>query len=183
MWVRFVSIVSAIGFIALVPVSQTAEAGQHVEIGAGSAPSGGARVAVAIHNSLTPAIGVTANAEWGQRPWIHGEVDRRLAYVGAGTRLRLFPHERIGNYATLGVGVGRLSFPGGSSPGEGHAVPWTGLGVEVRVGGQLHLGAEARIEGLRRRGSGDAELPLRLTLRWPLGKPRLPQRSGSSSRL
>lgn len=158
-------------FIAVVTVARPAEAAKHIEIGSGSSPSGGARVAVAILHPLSPAVGVTANAEWGQRPWIRGERDRRLGYLGAGTRLRLFPHERIGNYATLGVGIGRLGFPGASSPGEWHAVPWTGLGAEIRLGGQVFLGAEARIEWLRRRGSVDGELPLRIALRLPLGKP------------
>ena len=153
--------------------SEGLRADDHLEVGAGTTASGGAKLAASVLHPVSTGIAVTANLEWSQRPWIKGErdsVDRRLAYAGVGARLCLFPNERIGNFATVGLGIGHLSSPGGSRPGAWHAVPWTGLGIEARVGNRLYIGAEARIEWLRRRGAMEGELPLRITARLPLGR-------------
>ena len=144
-----------------------------LELGLGTTPSGGEKLAVGFLHDVSSAVALTANTEWSQRPWTRGEStrsDRRLAYFGGGARLRLFPAQRVGTFATVGIGLGRLSFPGGSEAAEWHAVPWTGLGTELRVGRRLYLGAEARVEWVRRLGSVDGELPLRVTLRVPLGR-------------
>jgi hypothetical protein len=167
-----------IAIMAMVPVffgTEGSGAEDHLEVGAGSTPLGGAKIAVGVLRSLSSSVSAGATIEWSQRPWISGDipsVDRRLVYAGVGGRFRLFPSDRIGNFATVGLGIGRLSFLGASEPAEWHAVPWTGLGVEARITDRLHVGAEARIEWLRRGNSIDGELPLRITARVPLGRRR-----------
>ena len=154
--------------------SMASAAGDSLEVGAGYTSYFGAKLALGVLHEFSPAFGITANLEWSQRPWIidgADSVDRRLAYGGVGGRLRMFPSQRVGAFTTFGLGVGRLSFPGSSTPEEWHAVPWTGLGLEGRIGDHLYVGAEARIEWLRRNGSVDGELPLRITARVPFGAP------------
>ena len=168
---RFIAIV----ITAMVPVfaPERSEAEDQFEVGAGWALSDGLKLAAAVLRPLSSSVSATANVEWSQRSWNSGEgidEDRRLAYAGVGGRFRLFPSERIGTFATAGLGLGRLSFPGGPAPVEWHAVPWTGIGFEARINDRLHIGAEARIEWLRRGNAIDGELPLRITARVPLGK-------------
>ena len=149
-----------------------------VELSAGTSPSGGGGVAAALVREIVPWLAATGNAEWGQRPVSTGgpfpDVDRRLAYVGAGARLRLFPHSVLGNYLTTGLGLGRLSHPGANAPADWQVLPWTGIGVEVRVHGRVHVGAEFRVAWIRLDGSaeGDGGLPLRINVRIPVGKSR-----------
>jgi hypothetical protein len=167
-----------IAIMAMVPVffgPEGSGAEDHLEIGAGSTPSGGGKIAVGLLRSLSSSVSASANVEWSQRPWMSGDirpVDRRLAYAGVGGRFRLLPSERLGAFAAVGLGIGRLSFPGSPAPAEWHAVPWTGIGVEARITDRLHVGAEARIEWLRRGNSIDGELPLRITARVPLSRRR-----------
>lgn len=156
------------------PGARSAETSLEVATGTGLA--GGTGISAAIAREIRPWFSATANAEWGQRPWISGgpfpDVDKRLGYLGAGVRLRVFPKERAANYVTMGVGLGRLSFPGSSDRSEWLLVPWTGIGMEARVLGRVHVGTELRFALLRRDGMLEAEggLPLRVTVRVPLGK-------------
>jgi hypothetical protein len=163
-----------IAIVAMVPfffATEGSAAEDHLEVGAGWTPLG-AKLAVAVLRPLSSSVSASANVEWSQRPWIDDDidVDRRLAYAGVGGRLRLFPSQRLGTFVTVGLGIGRLTFPGSAAPAEWHAVPWTGIGWEARVTDHLQIGVEARIEWLRRGNAIDGELPLRITARLPLGR-------------
>lgn len=158
------------------PVARASETS--IEVATGTGLIRGAGISAAVAREIRPWVSATANAEWGQRPWIWGgsfpdlDVDKRLGYLGGGVRLRLFPKARAANYVTMGLGAGRLSFPGSSMRAEWHMVPWTGIGMEVRLRGGVHVGTEFRIAFLRRDGvlEGEGGLPLRVNVRVPLGK-------------
>jgi hypothetical protein len=173
--VRFAG--TALAALLMLPAAARSETSDHVELGAGSVPVWGVSIAAGIVHGLSPVMGLTAHLEWSRRPWITGAAtfDRRLALAGVGARLRLFPHQRFGNYVTAGVGVGHLTFPGEpvpgewpAIPGEWHVVPWTGLGAEARLSDRLSIGAELRLQWFRRAVQTEGELPLQLVVRVPL---------------
>jgi hypothetical protein len=158
------------------PLARTPQTTLEVATGTGLL-GGGAGLSASVAREIRPWFSATGNAEWGQRRWIWGDdsfsdVDKRLGYLGGGVRLRLFPKTAMANFLTMGVGAGRLSFPGSSERAEWHLVPWTGIGTEVRLRGGVHVGTEFRVLWLRRNGvlEGEGALPLRVNVRVPLGK-------------